>query len=348
MTFLAVFLGITGAVALLVAAAPSRYDAVSVVGFAPGPEASENADVVRLAASQAVAAATSRRVLLASETAADVPRGSLSATDVHAELVPETALVELVVSGRDPQVAARLADSLAAATVARVDPDRLRAEVVRGAEVPTSPAAPARGLYAAAGVFAGTLLALGVVLGLEVWRPRVRSAAHLASVLGVPTVADVSAHDLRTAPQDALRMAGLRLARPGAGPAGHPGDDDTHPPGVAVVGTDRVARHTLERVSTGLAGALIVADHQQAARDPSSTTVAPPGGAVRVQAVDHADRSVRALATARAVGLALVVVGEAEPVDAVHRLREDLDAAGVELAGGVLVRGSLPVRPPGS
>ena len=36
--FVAITLGVAGTVALLVVAAPSRYDAVSVVGFAPGPE----------------------------------------------------------------------------------------------------------------------------------------------------------------------------------------------------------------------------------------------------------------------------------------------------------------------
>lgn len=169
-TFVAVAIGVTAAILVIVAMAPSRYDAEAIVGFAPTAELPATIDEVRLRAAEAAVLATSRPLLSATEKATGAASGTLTSDDVHAELVPDTGMVQLLVSDGDPESAAALAEALAAQVVAENGGDGLRAQVIKGAEVPTSAAAPATGLYSFAALLSGLGLGVAVVVGLEEWR----------------------------------------------------------------------------------------------------------------------------------------------------------------------------------
>ncbi len=357
---LAVAAGVALAVAAVVAATPSRYDATSIIGFTPGVVEDREpvgGDVLRVVVPEYVAAATSERVLTAAEQEAGAPSGSLSASAVDVQLVPDTATVQLVVSDGDPERAARLADAVALALVEEAEGGLLTARMVRPATEPTSAAAPARVLYAAAGVVAGLGLGLAVVLGLEAWRPRVRTTRHLAAVLRAPTVASLTPLPDVPLGSEALRVARLRLSDPHR--ALHAaGQDRRRNEGVAVVGSGPVDQATVGWIGEGLQESFIAAGrqaelldvvvpvgaHPAPAGDRRTTDVVLPGireaggrGAVCVVPVSGGASS-GALDVAHALGRAVVVVARGERESTVASLRTQLRAVGVEVVGGVLVR----------
>ena len=173
LVFLGVAVGVAAAVIATVVLTPSRYDATSIVGLAPSTSANVASDAVRLATAQLSAGASDGVRLAAVEKAAGVPAGGLPANNVRAEQVPDTGLIQLVVSDRNPQTAAVLANALASNLAASADPRQLRGEVVRAANTPTAPSSPTRGLYTAAGVFAGVGVGLVLIYVLEIVWPGV-------------------------------------------------------------------------------------------------------------------------------------------------------------------------------
>lgn len=340
MTLLGVALGVTAAAMVLVYLTPSRYDAQAIVGFAPNAEAPVSVDEVRLGASQSAMSATSRAMLTATEDEAGVPAGTLVADDVRAELIPETGMIQLVVSDTDPRVAAALADALAERLVSTGELDLLDAEVVIGAEVPTSAAAPARSLYAMAGLLAGLGLGVCVVVGLEAWRPRVRGPAQLGRILEVPTVADLRRAARLSPPVRELRLAQLRLTRGQS--AGKSKDEaQARLPELSVVGTSDVAPAAVRWVAEGLAGALSLVGHDVHVREVRPTDPNLSAGGpheVRVAPVRPASSTATGLADDRAPQAAVVVVNELAPVSAVDQLRRELEAAGIGIVASALSR----------
>ncbi len=355
---LAVAAGVAIAVTAVVSAVPSRYDATSVVGFTPGVVGGQEpvgGDVLRVVVPEYVAAATSTGVLAAAQADAGVPAGTLAPSEVVAQLVPDTATIQVVVSDGDPQQAADLSDGVAGALVAAADDGLLAARVVRGAEVPDVAAAPARALYVGAGAIGGLGLGLALVLALEAWRPRIRTTRHLAAVLRAPTVASLTPLPEVPLGSEALRVARLRLTQARTGPAGGP------PPrleGVAVLGSGQVDQATVGWVGEGLQGSFVAAGEpaelldvvvptgaRPAIRsDRWTTDVVLPGvrdardrGALSVVPVSG-DSGPGGLDVAHALGRAVVVVRRGEPEAAVGTLRSQLRTVGVEVVGGVLVR----------
>lgn len=357
---LAVAAGVAVAVAVIVAMTPSRYDATSIVGFTPRLQEDRDpvgGDVLRVVVPEYVAAATSSDVLSAAEKAAGAPPGALEPKDVSAQLVPDTATVSLVVSAEDPQRAVLLADGVASALVGAADDGLLAARVVRTAEEPEGPAAPARALYDAAGVVGGLGLGLALVLTLEAWRPRVRTTRHLSAVLRAPTIAYLTPRPDVPLGSEALRIARLRLTRPQ--PALNIADrGSSQREGVAVVGAGRVEQSTVTWVGQGLVDSFEAAGRSAEVLD----VTVPPGDLSGRDADRWASHEVLpqlreaggrdavcvvpvvggtdsgALDVAHALTRALVVVGQGEPEATVAALRTQLRAVGVELVGGVLVR----------
>lgn len=357
---LAVAAGVAVAVAVIVALTPSRYDATSIVGFTPRLQEDRDpvgGDVLRVVVPEYVAAATSSDVLSAAEKVAGAPPGALEPKNVSAQLVPDTATVSLVVSAEDPQRAVLLADGVASALVGAADDGLLAARVVRTAEEPEGPAAPARTLYDAAGVIGGLGLGLALVLALEAWRPRVRTTRHLSAVLRAPTIAYLTPLPDVPLGSEALQIARLRLTGPqrtlGAAEHGSP-----RPEGVAVVGAGRVEQSTVTWVGQGLVESFAAAGRPAEVLDDAVTPDDLPDagadrwapGEVLAQVRDAGGRGAvcvvpvaggagsGALDVAHALTRALVVVARGEPEATVAALRAQLRAVGVELVGGVLVR----------
>lgn len=340
----AVALGVTAGVVLVVAAVPLRYDATVIVGFSPRSPDPVGGDVVSLLVPGYAAAATSREALDAASAGAGAPPGTLEASDVTAEVVPETATVALVVSDAEPARAAALADALADVLVVQTGAGLLEARVVRPAEAPPAPAAPARALYDVAGAVAGVGIALALVLALESARPRVRTAADLRSLLRVPTLATVgSGRSRRPGPigPEELLLGRLRVdAAHEASPGGARSEAGGRT--VAVLGVGRCDGSTTEAVARALAASFAAAGGdtgaaEDAPRDPATALAPRPDPSVRVVPVTGA-ASGPAVEAARSLRLVVAVVRRGESAEVVQRLGDDLRAVGADLVGGVLVR----------
>lgn len=337
-TFLTISIGVVVAVVILLLMTPSRYDATAIVGFSPADDQPASTDLVQLFVSEASVAATNSQTLLLAEELAQVPSGTLDADDVLADQVPETGLIELIVSDEDPQVAASLANSLAEVLVAEVDTDFLEAAVIKRAPAPDAPAAPARGLFLIAGILAGVGLGLGVVLGLEAWRPRIRNLSYLKWQLGLPAVATAGQPSTDVPPTRAMRLVRHRLETSGLSPHKRDSSPPT-PTGVVIIGTEQVAQGTLKWVSEGLVDAYTATGQRALLLSPDldwSEAIAT--GVVIVSPVQANAQHAEALAKAQILERAIIVVVADQPARELTQLRETLEATGIEPVGSVLVR----------
>jgi Mrp family chromosome partitioning ATPase len=172
---------------------PSQYDGKAVVAFAPrrGDEAS--AELVRLLAPRYRVYASSPSTVRRAAEDADLPAG-----DVREGLevvVPEGA-AHLEVTARlgAADDAADAANAVADEVVrfGRADP-LLIASVVREAEPPSAPAAPARRLIELAALAAGLLLGAGAAVLVEQLRPQARSAGDIVLHSGLPVMGSLPA-----------------------------------------------------------------------------------------------------------------------------------------------------------
>lgn len=337
-TFLAISISVVVAVVVLLLLTPSRYDATATVGFSPAADQPASTDLVQLFVSEASVAATSSQILLAAEETAGVPSGTLVAEDILADQIPDTGLIQLVVSDEDPQVAASLADALAEALVAEVDTDFLEAQVIKSAQTPDAPAAPARALFIIAGILAGIGLGLGVVLSLEAWRPKVRNLSYLKWLLGIPAVATAGQPNTDAPPTRAMRLVRLRLVRSALSPQ-RPERSGEPPTGVVVVGTEQVAHRTLNWVSEGIVGAYTATGHDALLLSPDlNWSEAINSGTVIVSPVQVNAQHSEGLAKAQILERAIIVVMVDQPARELDQLRETLEATGIEPVGSVLVR----------
>lgn len=101
-----------------------------------------------------------------------------------------TRIIDLSVEGRDPRMAAAVANALVS-NVSTVAQDVMKVESVNPigtAETPLQPSGPKRTMYVAVAFLAGLFLAVAIVVLLDMLNTRVRSAEELEDMLGVPVI----------------------------------------------------------------------------------------------------------------------------------------------------------------
>ncbi|SEL20356.1 capsular exopolysaccharide family [Blastococcus sp. DSM 46786] len=133
--------------------------------------------------------------------APDVAAGSRSlAAQVSASVVPETVVVQISATDPSPARAAAIANAVAAELELAVEglspagedgSPAVRATTVAPAGVPGAPVSPRTSLNLAVGVLAGLLLGCGLALARDRLDTRVRDAAVVAQLTGLPVVGSI-------------------------------------------------------------------------------------------------------------------------------------------------------------
>ena len=101
-----------------------------------------------------------------------------------------TRVITLSVTGKDPQMAANVANaivrevSLVASEVMQIQ----SVNVIDTANIPTIPSGPRRFLYGAVGAMAGLFLAVAIVVMRDMLDTRVRNGNEAEEIVGVPVV----------------------------------------------------------------------------------------------------------------------------------------------------------------
>lgn len=180
LVFLLVATAIVSGVSAWAIARPSEYAATSLVAMRPHGERPAAAPMVVLTAPRYVAYATSPFLLR--QIARDA---GLNASDLEAAVVVSmevaTANLSIVVTLRDAEAAARVANAVADAVAERARTDVvLTAQVLSEAEVPTAPSGPSRAGWIVVGLLLGVVLAAAASVGFDGWRRPGPSAARLS------------------------------------------------------------------------------------------------------------------------------------------------------------------------
>jgi succinoglycan biosynthesis transport protein ExoP len=141
---------------------------------------------------------------------------------VSASVVPDTVVVEVHVSGTDPELAASIANGVAeqlGVTVEQLAPVNdageatVRGTAVDPADVPQAPVSPRTRLNLVVGLLGGLLLGLGAALVRDVTDTRVRSAEDLASVTPLPLLAALDTRPTEGGRRDLVVTSGPRTSR---------------------------------------------------------------------------------------------------------------------------------------
>lgn len=144
------------------------------------------------------------------EVAAD---GRSLAGQVSASVVPETVVVRIAATDPSPARAAAVANAVAAQLERAVEDlspagedgsPAVRATTVAPAGVPSVPVSPRSSLNLAVGVLAGVLLGCGASLVRDRLDNRVRDAAVVADLTGIPVVGSIPTRPSRSAPGAAV------------------------------------------------------------------------------------------------------------------------------------------------
>ena len=136
---------------------------------------------------------TSDRVL--SETADEVGLDNLSAYSVSVSSETTSRVIQLSVTGANPQTAADITNSMVD-NVSQIAREVMSVESVNAidrATVPASPSGPNRTLYVAVAFMAGLFLAVAIVVVADMLNTKVRSEDEVEELLGIPVVGRIPA-----------------------------------------------------------------------------------------------------------------------------------------------------------
>ena len=130
---------------------------------------------------------------VANETASDLGLESLDAFDITVEISDSSRIINVSVTGEDPELVAQVASALVEnATLIATDAMGLDSvTVIEQAEVPDTPSGPNRLLYIAVALFAGFFLDVAVVIVVDMLNTKVRSDEELEELTGVPIMGRV-------------------------------------------------------------------------------------------------------------------------------------------------------------
>lgn len=146
-----------------------------------------------LSASQLMAndiAELAQSEIVAERTAEQLGMESLSGYRTSVESSTSSRVIELSVTGTDPQVAAQVANKTAE-VLSDVAQEVMRVEsvnVVDEAKAPTAPSGPNRLMYTAVAFLAGLFLAVAIVVVIDMTNTRVRTPEEAEELLGVPII----------------------------------------------------------------------------------------------------------------------------------------------------------------
>lgn len=136
---------------------------------------------------------TSDRVL--SETADEVGLDNLNAYSVSVSSETTSRVIQLSVTGANPQTAADITNSMVD-NVSQIAREVMSVESVNAidrATVPASPSGPNRTLYVAVAFMAGLFLAVAIVVVADMLNTKVRSEDEVEELLGTPVVGRIPA-----------------------------------------------------------------------------------------------------------------------------------------------------------
>lgn len=136
---------------------------------------------------------TSDRVL--SETADEVGLDNLNAYSVSVSSETTSRVIQLSVTGANPQTAADITNSMVD-NVSQIAREVMSVESVNAidrATVPASPSGPNRTLYVAVAFMAGLFLAVAIVVAADMLNTKVRSEDEVEELLGIPVVGRIPA-----------------------------------------------------------------------------------------------------------------------------------------------------------
>lgn len=124
------------------------------------------------------------------DTAAALQMTSLKDYKISVSSETTTRVISLSVTGQDAPSTAIIANELAenVSAVAQEVMDIKAVNVIDEAETPTSPSGPKRLMYTAVAFLAGLFLAVAVVVLKDMLNTRVRGAADVEELLGLPVV----------------------------------------------------------------------------------------------------------------------------------------------------------------
>lgn len=114
----------------------------------------------------------------------------LSDYDISVESTTTSRIIEVSVSGTDPEKAAAIANAMAENT-AEVSSEVMGVDavnIVDPAVAPTSPSGPSRMLYIAVAAMGGLFLAVAIVVVSDMMNTRIRSAEDVEELIDVPVI----------------------------------------------------------------------------------------------------------------------------------------------------------------
>lgn len=115
---------------------------------------------------------------------------SLSDYEISIESTTTSRIIEVSVSGTDPEKAAAIANAMADST-AEVSSEVMGVDavnIVDPAVAPTSPSGPSRMLYIAVAAMGGLFLAVAIVVVSDMMNTRIRSAEDVEELIDVPVI----------------------------------------------------------------------------------------------------------------------------------------------------------------
>lgn len=115
---------------------------------------------------------------------------SLSDYEISIESTTTSRIIEVSVSGTDPEQAAAIANAMAENT-AEVSSEVMGVDavnIVDPAVAPTSPSGPPRMLYIAVAAMGGLFLAVAIVVVSDMMNTRIRSAEDVEELIDVPVI----------------------------------------------------------------------------------------------------------------------------------------------------------------
>ena len=130
---------------------------------------------------------------VANETATALGLEDLSGFEVSVEISDSSRIIDVAVTGTDPELAAQVAEQIViSATAIATEAMGVDAiTVIEEAEVPEEPSGPNRLLYIAVALFAGFFLDVAAVIVVDMLNTKVRSEEEVEEITGVPVMGRV-------------------------------------------------------------------------------------------------------------------------------------------------------------
>lgn len=177
-------------------AIPSTYVAtasVYVVMTQDGGQSSQNSTNADLAAYQLMAndiAKLARTNNVQKQAAQLLGMQNLSDYYINVGSATNTRMIDISVTGTDPNKVAEVANALASAlaNVSQEVMDAVSVLVVATAEVPTGASGPKRLTYALAAFLAGLLVAIAIIVFIDMVDTRIRKPEEASELLGLPVI----------------------------------------------------------------------------------------------------------------------------------------------------------------